>query len=68
MSNKNPKNISVSGTWNFSDDIKYSEEVAPGINEKVVRQISKSNNEPEWMLELRLKALKIYEEKTMPNW
>jgi len=68
MSNKNSKNISVSDTWNFSDDIKYSEEVAPGINEKVVRQISHSNNEPDWMLDLRLKALEIYEEKPMPNW
>ena len=68
MSNNNPKNISVSDTWNFSDDVKYSVEVTPGIDEKVVRQISTSNKEPEWMLELRLKALKIYEEKPMPNW
>jgi len=68
MSNQNTKNLSVSDTWSFSDDIKYSVEVTPGINEKIVRQISKSNNEPEWMLELRLKALEIYQEKPMPNW
>jgi len=68
MSNKKNKNISVSNTWNFSDDIKYSVEVTPGINEKVVRQISKSNNEPEWMLELRLKALEIYNKKPIPDW
>lgn len=68
MSNNNPKNISVSDTWNFSDDVKYSMEIEPGINETVVRQISKANREPDWMLELRLKALKIYEEKSMPNW
>jgi len=65
MSNKN---LTISDTWNFSDDVKYSVEVDPGINEKVVRQISTSNNEPEWMLKIRLKALKIYEEKPMPNW
>ena len=34
----------------------------------MVRQISHANEEPEWMLDLRLKALKIYEEKAMPSW
>jgi Fe-S cluster assembly protein SufB len=33
-----------------------------------VRQISASNNEPEWMLNLRLKALKIFQEKPFPKW
>jgi len=59
MSNKN---LTISDTWSFSDDVKYSVEVSPGINEKIVRQISTSNKEPVWMLELRLKALRIYEE------
>lgn len=68
MSNKNTKNISVSDAWEFSDEIKYSETVIAWINETVVRQISKSNNEPQWMLELRLKALKLYSEKSMPSW
>jgi len=34
----------------------------------VVRQISLSNKEPTWMLELRLKALEIYHAKPLPNW
>ncbi len=68
MSNNNPKNITVSDTWNFSDDVKYSVEVTSWIDEKVVRQISTSNNEPTWMLELRLNALKIFNEKSMPSW
>ncbi|MCH2188264.1 Fe-S cluster assembly protein SufB [Candidatus Gracilibacteria bacterium] len=59
---------SISDTWDFQDDISYSEKAIAGINETVVRQISASNNEPEWMLELRLKALKIYQDKSMPNW
>ena len=66
---KNSKNITVSNTWNFQDDnITYTNEIIKGINENVVRQISLSNNEPFWMLELRLKALKIFREKQMPNW
>lgn len=67
MSNK--ENLtSVSDAWGFQDDVKYSTNVEAGITESVVRQISLSNEEPEWMLELRLKALKIYQEKSMPNW
>lgn len=39
-----------------------------GLNEEVVRQISAHKDEPEWMLEFRLKALKTYESKPMPKW
>ena len=39
-----------------------------GINEDVVRDISRRKNEPEWMLERRLKALKLFEKKPMPDW
>lgn len=67
MSN-NPKNINIEGSWDFSDEITYSETVEAGINEKVVRQISLSNKEPEWMLDLRLKALELYIQREMPTW
>jgi Fe-S cluster assembly protein SufB len=66
---KNIWTVSVSDTWNFQDEnIAYSNEVIKGINEKVVRQISKANNEPDWMLELRLKALDIFNSKEIPKW
>ncbi len=39
-----------------------------GLSEDVVRNISRLKNEPEWMLERRLKALKIFERKPMPTW
>ena len=39
-----------------------------GLSEDVVRQISAHKEEPEWMLEFRLKALEIYESKPMPTW
>lgn len=60
--------VTTSGTWDFSDDISYSTKALQGINEDVIRQISISNKEPEWMLDLRLKSLKIFQEKTLPNW
>jgi Fe-S cluster assembly protein SufB len=39
-----------------------------GVDENVVRDISRLKDEPEWMLERRLKALKLFERKPMPNW
>ncbi|TVP56816.1 MAG: Fe-S cluster assembly protein SufB [Gemmatimonadales bacterium] len=39
-----------------------------GLNEKVVREISAQKDEPEWMLDFRLKALEIYNAKPMPTW
>ncbi|NED93942.1 Fe-S cluster assembly protein SufB [Phytoactinopolyspora alkaliphila] len=39
-----------------------------GLNENVVREISALKNEPEWMLDIRLKALKLFEKKPMPSW
>lgn len=60
--------VTVENTWDFSDDVAYKWEAIQGINEQVVRQISKENEEPEWMLELRLQALKLYETRPMPSW
>ena len=39
-----------------------------GINEDVVREISALKNEPEWMLDLRLKGLRLFGKKPMPTW
>ena len=39
-----------------------------GLSEDVVRDISAKKDEPEWMLNLRLKALKFFDRKPMPNW
>lgn len=39
-----------------------------GLTSDVVREISRMKNEPEWMLEERLKALDIFYKKPMPQW
>ncbi len=39
-----------------------------GLSEEVVRDISGKKNEPEWMLDLRLKGLKFFERKPLPTW
>ncbi len=64
----NPNNINISWTWDFHDEVNYKTKLISWINEDVVKQISFSNKEPSWMLELRLKALEIYNSKPLPNW
>jgi Fe-S cluster assembly protein SufB len=39
-----------------------------GLSEEVVRDISGKKGEPEWMLKLRLKALRLFDRKPMPSW
>jgi Fe-S cluster assembly protein SufB len=39
-----------------------------GLSEAVVRDISARKNEPEWMLERRLKGLRLFYKKPMPTW
>ena len=52
--------------WHDADDAGAT--ARRGLNEDVVRDISAKKNEPEWMLELRLKGLRLFERKPMPNW
>jgi Fe-S cluster assembly protein SufB len=54
--------------YHFVDEEKHVFRTQPGLNEEVVRQISGQKEEPEWMLEFRLKGLEIYESKPMPRW
>jgi Fe-S cluster assembly protein SufB len=40
----------------------------PGLNEDTIRYISKKKNEPEWMLEWRLKGYNAFLKEKMPTW
>jgi Fe-S cluster assembly protein SufB len=52
--------------WSDSDAAGTS--ARRGLNEDVVRDISAKKSEPEWMLEHRLKGLRLFEKKPMPTW
>src|SRR6202048_1521171 len=58
------------GTYKFgwADSDVAGASARRGLSEEVVRDISARKNEPEWMLELRLKGLKSYGRKPMPTW
>ncbi|MCK5678764.1 MAG: Fe-S cluster assembly protein SufB, partial [Flavobacteriaceae bacterium] len=53
--------------YGFYTDIE-SETFPKGLNEDVVRSISKKKNEPEWMTEWRLEAFQIWKKMKEPNW
>lgn len=56
------------GIYDIKDEMLHTFTTGKGLNEDVVRKISEKKNEPQWMLEKRLEALKIFESKPMPTW
>src|SRR5919109_315317 len=53
--------------WSDSTD-DYDYIPKKGLNEEIVREISGQKNEPDWMRDFRLKALKRFERKPMLEW
>ncbi|MCU0474134.1 MAG: Fe-S cluster assembly protein SufB [Bacteroidales bacterium] len=53
--------------YGFYSDIEM-EQIPKGLSEDVVRIISKKKNEPDWLLEFRLKAFRHWQTMKMPEW
>ncbi len=47
--------------FNVKVDVEYTKKTSPGLTKEVIEEISKSKDEPAWMLEHRLKCLRIFE-------
>lgn len=62
------KNIDFKYRFGFSMPEKHVFKAKKGIDENIVKQISKIKNEQEWMTEFRLKAYKEFVRKPMPEW
>lgn len=56
------------GVYDIKNKFTFRSKTEKGLTEEIVRQISAEKDEPEWMLESRLKALKIFNEKENPKW
>lgn len=54
--------------YGFSDKRESVYQTKRGINEDIIKEISAYKQEPEWMLNYRLRAFKIFLEKPMPQW
>ena len=59
--------ISQEYEYGFTTDIEQ-ETIPPGLNEDVIRLISSKKNEPEWLLDWRLKAYHQWLKMDEPNW
>ena len=53
--------------YGFVTDIK-SDTVPQGLNADIIRFISAKKNEPDWLLERRLKAFEFWQTMTEPDW
>ncbi|MFZ7107686.1 MAG: Fe-S cluster assembly protein SufB [Bacteroidota bacterium] len=53
--------------WGFVSNIE-SETAPKGLSEDIVRFISRKKNEPEWLLEWRLKAFRHWQTMVEPTW
>jgi Fe-S cluster assembly protein SufB len=54
--------------YGFSTDSKPIFDTGKGLNEEVIRTISKAKNEPEWMLDFRLKSYEHFKKINNPSW
>lgn len=54
--------------YGFHDPENYVFKSEKGLTREIVESISRFKNEPQWMLDIRLKALEVFESKPMPKW
>lgn len=62
-----PKSIDRS-LYDAADQELHKYKSKPGVNKKIVEEISRQKNEPQWMREKRLKGLEFFEQTPLPNW
>lgn len=53
--------------YGFKDDVKSVSSTGIGLNEEVVKTISRLKHEPDWMLEYRLKSFKAFKAMPLPS-
>lgn len=54
--------------YDIYDEDTVAYQVKTGLNEEIVREISESKDEPEWMLKHRLKSLEQFNKMSLPTW
>ena len=52
--------------WSDEEDYVYKPE--KGLSEQIIRDMSRMKDEPEWMLDFRLKAYQRFLRKPLPMW
>lgn len=56
------------GIYDIKNKFTYKYKTDKGLSPDIIMEISKEKNEPQWMLDFRLKSLEIYNNMPMPTW
>ena len=64
------ENIDIDYTkYDFKDSTEmYVHLSKKGLSKETVIEISKMKNEPQWMLDFRIRSYEVFMEKPMPTW
>ena len=54
--------------YDFKNEDNYEYKIKNGLSKEIVEEISKRKNEPQWLLDIRLKALETYYKLDLPVW
>lgn len=57
-----------SNIYDFKNPDSFDYKMQKGLTREIVEQISKIKNDPDWMREIRLKALEVYNSLSLPTW
>ncbi len=69
MSEEKKINEIVSKDYDLGFTVDIEEDTAPpGLNEDIIRFLSKKKGEPEWMTNMRIQAFHIWRKMEEPNW
>ncbi len=68
MSKKDDLNLNQEYKYGFHTDTESVKKTRRGLSEAIVREISSIKGEPDWMLKIRLDALKSFYEIENPSW
>ena len=62
------KETDTEAHFDFKQEQRAAVKSEKGLTEEIIRMISEDKDEPDWMLERRLKGLKLFDKKPMPAW
>ena len=54
--------------YDFKNEDEYEYKIEKGLTKDIVLEISRQKDDPEWMRDIRLNALKVYNELSLPTW
>ena len=54
--------------YDIKNKDEYDYKIQKGLTKEIIEELSKQKQDPDWMRELRLKALDVYNKLELPTW